>query len=183
MKAAYNNPDRAIEYLFNVQNFKISNFDPKFQGIPAQSDLPPPTGGFGGQAGAGGSQAGGQQAGGQPAAGGNPEAANMLAGLANDPNFQQLRAAVRQNPQMLQSILAVIAQSNPQLFNVEICDIKKINLKKQLITQNQEAFTKLILEGGEGEGEGEGGHGGPQVIQVTPEEKAAIDRVQNSQFQ
>jgi UV excision repair protein RAD23 len=151
MKAAYNNPDRAIEYLFN--------------GIPAQSDLPPPSGGFGGQAGgqAGGQQAAGQgsQAGGQ--AGANPEAANMLAGLANDPNFQQLRAAVRQNPQMLQSILAVIAQSNPQLFN--------------LITQNQEAFTKLILEGGEGEGEGEGGHGGPQVIQVTPEEKAAIDRL------
>jgi len=87
----------------------------------------------------------------------------MLAGLANDPNFHQLRAAVRQNPQMLQSILAVIAQSNPQLFN--------------LITQNQEAFTKLILEGDGGEGDQGGMGGGPQVIQVTPEEKAAIDRL------
>jgi len=58
----------------------------------------------------------------------------MLAGLANDPNFQQLRNAVRQNPQMLQSILAVIAQSNPQLFNVkrEICDIRFLIFKYSL---------------------------------------------------
>lgn len=165
MKAAYNNPDRAIEYLFNVQNLLKTKNSSKFQGIPANPE-PQAAGGFGGQgAGQGAGQAGaGAGAGaGQGSQGGNAQAANMLAGLANDPNFHQLRAAVRQNPQMLQSILAVIAQSNPQLFN--------------LITQNQEAFTKLILEGDGGEGDQGGMGGGPQVIQVTPEEKAAIDRV------
>lgn len=146
MKAAYNNPDRAIEYLFN--------------GIPQQSEAPSAgQGGLGGQGLSGQGQAG---LGGH--AGGNANAANVLAGLANDPNFQQLRAAVRSNPAMLQNVLAVIAQNNPQLFN--------------LITQNQEAFTKLLLEGDAGDvGGQQGGFGGPQVIQVTAEEKAAIERL------
>jgi len=151
MKAAYNNPDRAIEYLFN--------------GIPQQTEPQPSAGqaGTGGLPGLGNIGQGGQ--------GENP--ANVLAGLTNDPNFQQLRAAIRNNPQMLQNVLAVIAQNNPQLFN--------------LITQNQEAFTKLLLEGDEGEG-GHGGHhggggGGSHVIQVTPEEKAAIDRLCNLGFE
>jgi len=160
MKAAYNNPDRAIEYLFS--------------GIPPQSEQQAPAGGLGGLGGLAGQGGQGGQAGlgGQGGQGGNPNAANMLAGLANDPSFQQLRTAVRNNPQMLQNILAVIAQNNPQLFN--------------LITQNQEAFTKLLLEGDAGEGQGGapgGGFGGPQVIQVTPEEKAAIDRLTSLGFE
>jgi len=43
---------------------------------------------------------------------------NPLAFLANNPMFAQLRAAIQQNPQMLQALLAQIAQSNPQLFQV-----------------------------------------------------------------
>lgn len=153
MKAAYNNPDRAIEYLFS--------------GIPEAHELPPQAGGQGGLGGQGGhaGQGGLGGLGGLGGQGGNADAAQVLANLAQDPNFQQLRAAVRNNPQMLQSVLSVIAQNNPQLF--------------QLITQNQEAFTKLLLEGDDGQGghPGAGGMGGPQVIQVTAEEKAAIDRL------
>lgn len=64
---------------------------------------------------------------------------NPLAMLANNPMFGQLRAAVQQNPMLLQPILSQLAQTNPQMF--------------QLISQNQEAFLKLLLEGG-GEGGG-----------------------------
>jgi len=49
-----------------------------------------------------------------------------LADLATDPNFQQLRAAIRNNPQMLQNVLAVIAQNNPQLFNVKKLLFRKL---------------------------------------------------------
>ena len=47
-----------------------------------------------------------------------------------------------------------------------------------MITQNQEAFLQLLMGGEEGEGYDEGeGPLPPGVISVTPEEKAAIDRV------
>ena len=43
---------------------------------------------------------------------------------------------------------------------------------KQLITQNQEAFTRWLTEGGSG-----AAAGGQNVVHVTPEEKEAIDRL------
>lgn len=61
---------------------------------------------------------------------------NPLAALAELPMFNQLRAAVQQNPMLLQAVLSQLAQTNPQLF--------------QLISQNQEAFLKLLTEGGDG---------------------------------
>ena len=116
MKAAYNNPDRAIEYLFNVNSQRKNNYKFQTQGIPQQ---PEPLGG--GQAGTGTLPSLGGQSG---QAGGSPT--NVLADLATDPNFQQLRAAIRNNPQMLQNVLAVIAQNNPQLFNVKKLLFRKL---------------------------------------------------------
>eukprot|EP00331_Platyophrya_macrostoma_P003396 CAMPEP_0176419638 /NCGR_PEP_ID=MMETSP0127-20121128/8165_1 /TAXON_ID=938130 /ORGANISM="Platyophrya macrostoma, Strain WH" /LENGTH=354 /DNA_ID=CAMNT_0017800151 /DNA_START=31 /DNA_END=1095 /DNA_ORIENTATION=+ len=163
LRAAYNNPERAIEYLFN--------------GIPNQSTAQttlPSGGGAGAGTGAGLDYFGGQQ---EPLGGLGGD--NPLAALANDPGFQQLRAAVQQNPALLQGILNQLAQTNPQLF--------------QLISQNQEAFLQLLMDGGAGgdlggdlgdEGfEDELDQGGsplanqPGVISVTQEEKEAIDRL------
>ena len=116
------------------------------------------------------------QGGGQP--GGNP-----LAFLTQQPQFQQLRQLVRQNPQILPSLLNELGRNNPQLF--------------QLISSNQEHFHRMLtdpeLEGGDAPGLGGGGGGGggggasgmgggapppgTQYIQVTQEEKAAIERV------
>ena len=59
---------------------------------------------------------------------------NPISFLSNNPMFQQLRAAIQTNPNLLQPALAQLATSNPQLF--------------QLITQNQETFIKLLMEGG-----------------------------------
>lgn len=69
-----------------------------------------------------------------------------------------------------------IAQSNPQLA--------------QYLEQNPEALLQLLGSlGGEGAFDEEGGEGelgalppGAQVIQVTPEDRAAIERVRPSVF-
>ena len=59
----------------------------------------------------------------------------------NHPQFLQVRQIIRQNPQALQPLLAQLAQSSPQIYN--------------LISQYPEEFEQLIMEGDE-----EGGQGG-----------------------
>jgi len=89
-----------------------------------------------------------------------------LAGLAQNPNFLQLRAVVQQNPQLLPALLQQLAERNPQLA--------------QQINDNQEDFYHLINAvpgGGMGGGMGGGAGPAPGSIQVTPEEKDAIDRL------
>merc|ERR1719458_100834 len=156
LRASFNNPDRAVEYLLT--------------GIPPQVEV-----------GGGGAPAPNVTAGGTPAV---PAAAaggeNPLAFLRDHEMFQQIRSVIQQNPNMLSTMLQQIGQSNPQLL--------------QIISQNQEAFIRMINEGEAGEGGGEeGGVGGvgaalgdapalgdaldqPGVIQVSPQDKEAIER-------
>lgn len=162
LRASFNNPDRAVEYLLT--------------GIPPQMDV-----GGGPAAGGGGSSGGAPVA--VPAAGGAaPAGENPLAFLRDHEMFQQIRAVIQQNPNMLSTMLQQIGQSNPQLL--------------QIISQNQEAFIRMINEGeagGEGVGE-EAGLAGvgaalgdapalgdaldqPGVIQVSPQDKEAIERL------
>ncbi|BGO92371.1 UV excision repair protein rad23 [Rhodotorula toruloides] len=105
-------------------------------------------------------------------AGASPE----LAALRSNPVFGQLRSLVQQNPALLQPFLQQLGASNPELLS--------------LIERNQQAFVEYLQEGlGEGEGldalldqfgddgDDEGGMGGGQYIQVTEEERAAIQRL------
>mmetsp|Transcript_42156 Transcript_42156/g.51186 ORF Transcript_42156/g.51186 Transcript_42156/m.51186 type:complete len:387 (+) Transcript_42156:135-1295(+) len=178
MRAAFNNPDRAVEYLMS--------------GIPDTPDVPPvaapttgtPAEGTPSAAAAGGPNteplnmfAPGAVAG---AAGGAPggEGTGALNFLRNNAQFQHLLGMVQSNPQILQPMLAELARQNPQLL--------------QLINSNQQEFLRLIneppAEGMDmsvldqmmgGAAGGEGGEGGipPGAISVTPEEKEAIDRL------
>ena len=107
---------------------------------------------------------------------------NPLAFLRNQEEFQQMKRLLQQNPGMLNALLQNIGQSNPDLL--------------QIISQNQEAFIRMINESDDGSTSGSGGTGSggrsgsgrtaaageehlgeSGVIQVSPQDKEAIERV------
>ncbi|XP_069693621.1 UV excision repair protein RAD23 homolog B isoform X2 [Periplaneta americana] len=164
LRASFRNPDRAVEYLLT--------------GIPAQLfDDPPSTGAEGDATVQGGPTL--------PVSGGGSE--DPLAFLRSQPQFQQMRQVIQQNPQLLNAVLQQIGQTNPALL--------------QLISQNQEAFVRMLNEpaapgggtpsaggtpaspaagqaaGDAGSGAGAGSMFAPGVIQVTPQDKEAIERL------
>lgn len=52
--------------------------------------------------------------------GNQPMGVGELRAIFNHPQFAQIRDIIRQNPAAVQPILAQIAQSSPQLYNVPI---------------------------------------------------------------
>ncbi|KAI3699117.1 hypothetical protein L2E82_43173 [Cichorium intybus] len=175
LRAAFNNPERAVEYLYS--------------GIPEPTELPPA---------AGVSPLPGLQAAqpppptqpvGVPSSGPNSNpldlfpqglpdmGANAPAGAAgnldflrNSPQFQALRAMVQANPQILQPMLQELGKQNPHLV--------------RLIQEHQADFLRLINEPVEG-GEnvlGDLAAAMPQAVTVTPEEREAIERLEAMGF-
>lgn len=155
LRASFNNPDRAVEYLLT--------------GIPPQVEVGPLSGGGGG-----GTSSSAVSEAQPPSTGSGQGGENPLAFLRDHEMFQQIRSVIQQNPNMLSTMLQQIGSSNPQLL--------------QIISQNQEAFIRMINEGEAGE-EGEAGIPGlpgeapgdvldqPGVIQVSPQDKEAIERL------
>ena len=100
-------------------------------------------------------------------------AENPLHFLRNQEMFHQMRQLLQRDPGMLNAVLQQLGQSNPELL--------------QLISQNQEAFIRMINEPDSGAAPGSvptlgGGMGGvsedmPGMIQVSQQDKEAIDRV------
>ncbi|NXS50042.1 RD23A protein, partial [Balaeniceps rex] len=95
---------------------------------------------------------------------------NPLEFLREQPQFQNMRQVIQQNPALLPALLQQLGQENPQLL--------------QQISQHQEQFIQMLNEplGELGDLEGEMGAIGdesPQMnyIQVTPQEKEAIERL------
>lgn len=163
LRASFNNPDRAVEYLTNGIPDNVMRDEEDATAVAAGETAP-------------------------PAAVSAPEDDNNpLSFLRNIPQFAQLRLVVQQNPRLLGPLLEQIGQSNPEIF--------------ELINDNQEAFMALVqaplteaelsalasaeLEGDDGEHEveegaerGEGTAVDPTtIIQVTEEERAAIERL------
>ena len=75
---------------------------------------------------------------------------------------RRIREVLTQNPALLQPMIQQLAQNNPHLA--------------QVLAQNPEALLDL-LEGGEEGDDGQPIPPGAQVVNVTPEEHAAIERV------
>ncbi|XP_067007122.1 UV excision repair protein RAD23 homolog B [Anabrus simplex] len=152
LRASFNNPDRAVEYLLT--------------GIPPEAlEDRDPTGAEESAVEAPGSNAP------APASGEDP-----LAFLRSQPQFQQMRQVIQQNPQLLNTVLQQIGQTNPALL--------------QLISQNQEAFVRMLNEPAPGGGNAaevaanQGANAGadeavlgPGFIQITPQDKEAIERL------
>ncbi|NWU53498.1 RD23B protein, partial [Dromas ardeola] len=162
LRASFNNPDRAVEYLL--------------MGIPGdnQAVAEPPQ-----AASAGASQSSAVAA----AVAAIPTTTSSLGGhplefLRNQPQFQQMRQIIQQNPSLLPALLQQIGRENPQLL--------------QQISQHQEHFIHMLNEpvldsrqGLSGNDDGpstggivaESGNGRMNYIQVTPQEKEAIERL------
>ncbi|NXV23548.1 RD23B protein, partial [Cepphus grylle] len=162
LRASFNNPDRAVEYLL--------------MGIPGdnQAVAEPP-------------QAASTDASQSSAVAASvaaiPTTTSSLGGhplefLRNQPQFQQMRQIIQQNPSLLPALLQQIGRENPQLL--------------QQISQHQEHFIHMLNEpvldshqGISGSDDGvstegivaESGNGRMNYIQVTPQEKEAIERL------
>ena len=121
LRASFNNPDRAVEYLMGGQSSRpLENADD--------------------------SEGGEYQA-----------QENPLDFLRQDPQFLELRSAIQQNPELLQTLIDQIAQTNPALL--------------QVLTENKEAFLELLNEGST-----------TQEIVLTQEEAQAIERLMQLGF-
>ncbi|TYJ00039.1 hypothetical protein E1A91_A13G059700v1 [Gossypium mustelinum] len=176
LRAAYNNPERAVEYLYS--------------GIPEQAEAPPvahaPVVGQTTSPAAPPQQpaqmaaipTSGPNANpldlfpqGLPNMGASGAGAGSLDFLRNSPQFQALRAMVQANPQILQPMLQELGKQNPNLM--------------RLIQEHQGDFLRLInepAEGGEGNILGQLAEAMPQAVQVTPEEREAIERLEAMGF-
>ncbi|KAB1994086.1 hypothetical protein ES319_D13G075400v1 [Gossypium barbadense] len=176
LRAAYNNPERAVEYLYS--------------GIPEQAEAPPvaraPVVGQTTNPAAQPQQpaqtaavpTSGPNANpldlfpqGLPNMGASGAGAGTLDFLRNSPQFQALRAMVQANPQILQPMLQELGKQNPNLM--------------RLIQEHQGDFLRLInepAEGGEGNILGQLAEAMPQAVQVTPEEREAIERLEAMGF-
>jgi UV excision repair protein RAD23 len=157
LRASYNNPDRAAEYLFS--------------GVP---------GNVGGAADA---QGAGPDAGDDGGEGDmDPDQLANMAGLA-EPELAQLRQLVQSNPQIIPALLQQLAQSNPELYNA--VDANPAAFMRMLGPAAAAAAAAGGAGQGGQAGAAMGGAGGagaggprPHTITITQEEKQSIDNLE-----
>ncbi|CAK9268527.1 hypothetical protein BDL97_02G089200 [Sphagnum fallax] len=179
LRAAFNNPERAVEYLYSgipeaaEVAVPVARNPATVAGAPATTAPAPAVPAVPAPAAPGGPNAAPLDLfpQGMPGLGGGGAGAGALDFLRNNPQFQALRTMVQANPQILQPMLQELGKQNPALL--------------RLINENQAEFLRLINEaGGEGaEGDILGQLGAmPQSINLTPEEREAIDRLEGMGF-
>ncbi|KAF5184513.1 Uv excision repair protein rad23 [Thalictrum thalictroides] len=174
LRAAYNNPERAVDYLYS--------------GIPEEVAVPVPT--FPSNQGSGGGNPTTETGlpGAAPASGvPNSSPLNLfpqealstgpavgdgsLDFLRNNQQFQTLRSMVQANPQILQPMLQELSKQNPQLL--------------RLIQEHHAEFLQLInepVEGAEGDLFEQADQDMPHAISVTPAEQESIERLEAMGF-
>ncbi|KAJ8755196.1 hypothetical protein K2173_018994 [Erythroxylum novogranatense] len=171
LRAAYNNPERAVDYLYS--------------GIPETAEVNVPVAHFpAGQTNETGA-AGAAPVSGAPnaspfnmfpqetpsAAGAGGGGLGSLDFLRNNQQFQALRSMVQANPQILQQMLQELGKQNPQLL--------------RMIQEHHAEFLQLInepVEGSEGDIFDQAEQDTPHAINVTPAEQEAIGRLEAMGF-
>ncbi|XP_026284332.1 UV excision repair protein RAD23 homolog B isoform X4 [Frankliniella occidentalis] len=161
LRASFNNPDRAVEYLIN--------------GIPAQAlDAVP-------------QDAGQDDADPDPAPPSSP-ADEPLAFLRSQPQFQQMRQIIQSNPQLLNTVLQQIGQTNPALLQLISQNQEAfVNMLNEPAGSAPAAPSDGSGSANEpavpAAGRGGGGRGGnafedaPGVIQISAQDREAIERL------
>ncbi|RDX67269.1 Ubiquitin receptor RAD23b, partial [Mucuna pruriens] len=168
LRAAYNNPERAVDYLYS--------------GIPEAAEVAVPAAAYPvSQT----TERGGLAAGAVPGVP-NSSPLNMFpqetisgagAGigsldfLRNNPQFQALRSMVQSNPQILQPVLQELGKQNPNLL--------------RLIQEHNAEFLQLInepVDGSEGDIFDQPEQDMPHAINVTQAEQEAIGRLEAMGF-
>ncbi|OLL25109.1 UV excision repair protein rhp23 [Neolecta irregularis DAH-3] len=178
MRAAFNNPDRAAEYLLTGIPQHLARETPSQPAAPSTPALTshPDLGNLFEAA----AQAA-QSTRSRPAAStsdSNPLSSILGAGgegnldfLRENPQFQQLRQMIHSQPQMIGPILQQLSASNPEIA--------------QLITDHPNEFLRILTDGAAGgpvdDEEGTLPPGAIQ-IQITEDERAAIERLQDLGF-
>ncbi|KAG8490507.1 hypothetical protein CXB51_016042 [Gossypium anomalum] len=170
LRAAYNNPERAVDYLYS--------------GIPESAEVAVPVAHFPTNQTTETGAASIAPVSGAPnssplnmfpqetlsgAAAGGPESLDFL---RNNQQFQVLRSMVQSNPQILQPMLQELGKQNPQLL--------------RQIQEHHAEFLQLInepLEGSEGDVFDEAEQEMPHAISVTPAEQEAIQRLEAMGFE
>lgn len=172
LRAAYNNPERAVDYLYSgiPPTAEVVEPVPQFPAVESNTGVNPLT-----ETGTGIAA---------PVSGGpNSSPLNMFpqealsneegAGfgsldfLRNNQQFQALRGMVQTNPQILQPMLQELGKQNPQLLG--------------LIQDHHAEFLQLLnepLDGSEGDLYEEPDQDMPHAISVTQEEQEAIERLE-----
>ncbi|CAI0473970.1 unnamed protein product [Linum tenue] len=170
LRAAYNNPERAIDYLYS--------------GIPETAEVAVPVARVpGGQATEAVASPGAPVTGAPNSAPLNMFPQEPLPGagaggglasldfLRNNQQFQALRSMVQSNPQILQPMLQELGKQNPNLL--------------RMIQEHHAEFLQLINEpqdGSEEEMFDQPDQEMPHAINVTPAEQAAIERLEAMGF-
>ncbi|KAF9049687.1 hypothetical protein BJ165DRAFT_1591889 [Panaeolus papilionaceus] len=179
MRASFNNPDRAVEYLMNgIPAHLLAETAPAPAAPPATTPAanPAPTAAAAPSQPQNLFQLAQQQQQQQHRGPSNPSNVGAGSGapgninleaLRNDPQIQQLRNQIAQNPELIQGLVQQLATQNPALASQ--------------IAQNPEALLQILAPEMGDDLEGRippGAH----VLNVTEEERAAIQRLEELGF-
>merc|ERR1711990_275103 len=161
-KAAFGNPDRAVEYLMN--------------GIPehlTREQAPAPA-----------AQSGGAQAAAAATPTSNPTPTSNMSTfdrIRQEPQFQQIRQIIRTNPHLLEQFIQQMSRENPELFrDITAHQEEFIQMLNEDAGDDAPAAQEQL-----------GGAGGPTItreqdgrvtLQVTEAERQAIDRLKQLGF-
>ncbi|CAJ2661481.1 ubiquitin receptor RAD23b-like [Trifolium pratense] len=167
LHAAFNNPERAVDYLYS--------------GIPEAAEVAVPAAQYPSNQ----TETAGVTSGVVPGvpnsaplnmfpqetASGTGAGAGSLDFLRNNPQFQALRTMVQSNPEILQPVLQELGKQNPGLL--------------RLIDENHSEFLQLInepMDGSDGDNFDQPEQDLPHAINVTPAEQEAIGRLEAMGF-
>lgn len=153
LRASFNNPDRAVEYLLTGIPDELQD-DPSLN-QSLSNMLSEDTGSSTGSQGS--VQASSQN--------------DPLAFLRSQPTFQQMRSVVQQNPELLNSVLQQIGQTNPALLqmisNNQEAFVRMLNEPNESAAATAPAAAAAASRG----------QPGGYEVAVSPQDKEAIDRL------